>query len=393
MNAFRFTIRSRGALAAAALLATTGSARAANFFPTNVATLNAAISAANANGEPDVIDLGGLTYTFTASAGSTGFGQCGTPLIQPDGGNKLTIDGNGAIFDRSGVSVFRYITIANGSDVEIRDATFRNSNGGSSFPGGGAVYCNGGTLTMLDCKVHNCRAIMGGAVHIGPLGVATIERCAFYSNMTNGDEGGALVNEGQTTLANCTIHGNSSPGENGGGGIFSDGPAVLAIVNCTITSNAHNYMDFTPLGGGGGVRALGTVGVANSVLAQNTSNIQGNDGDGSFMSLGHNIVQDGIFAIGFMNGVNGDQVGVNPMLAALADNGGGTMTRAPLAGSPAIDNGDLMFIGAPNFVDPLVDQRGAGFPRRVGGASGPVDIGAYESELGVPVELSAFALE
>ena len=46
------------------------------------------------------------------------------------------------------------------------------------------------------------------------------------------------------------------------------------------------------------------------------------------------------------------------------------MTHALLPGSPAIDAGDPAFIPPPDF-----DQRGAGFPRKVGIR---IDIGAFE---------------
>ena len=67
------------------------------------------------------------------------------------------------------------------------------------------------------------------------------------------------------------------------------------------------------------------------------------------------------------------------MLGPLAYNGGTTRTHALLAGSPAIDAGS-------NPLGLTTDQRGAGFPRVVGGAS---DMGAYES--GTPIPFTNFA--
>jgi hypothetical protein len=62
------------------------------------------------------------------------------------------------------------------------------------------------------------------------------------------------------------------------------------------------------------------------------------------------------FAATFTNGVNGTIIGVNPMLAPLAFNGGPTQTHALLPGSPAINGGN-------NALIPLgvtEDQRGVG---------------------------------
>ena len=66
---------------------------------------------------------------------------------------------------------------------------------------------------------------------------------------------------------------------------------------------------------------------------------------------------------------------LNPMLGALANNGGPTQTMALLPGSPAIDAGSNALAVDANGNPLTTDQRGAGFPRIVGGT---VDIGAYE---------------
>jgi LPXTG-motif cell wall-anchored protein len=63
-------------------------------------------------------------------------------------------------------------------------------------------------------------------------------------------------------------------------------------------------------------------------------------------------------------------------LGALANNGGPTLTRLPLIGSPVWDSGTPSAIGLPTL-----DQRGAGFPRVIGGR---VDIGAVESPRMLP---------
>jgi hypothetical protein len=74
--------------------------------------------------------------------------------------------------------------------------------------------------------------------------------------------------------------------------------------------------------------------------------------------LGNNIDSDGTAGLG-------DPLdGVDPLLGALADNGGPIKTHALLVGSPAIDAGTA--VGAPT-----VDQRG--FTRDAN-----VDIGSFE---------------
>ena len=68
---------------------------------------------------------------------------------------------------------------------------------------------------------------------------------------------------------------------------------------------------------------------------------------------------------------------INPMLGSLANNGGLTMTRLPLAGSPAIDAGSAF--------GETANQRG--FTRTVNGTT---DIGALEVQP-APTQISAFA--
>jgi hypothetical protein len=67
---------------------------------------------------------------------------------------------------------------------------------------------------------------------------------------------------------------------------------------------------------------------------------------------------------------------IDPMLGALADNGGPTMTHALLAGSPAIDAGDPSAAAGIDGI-PAFDQRGDGFTRVYGD---DIDMGALESQ-------------
>jgi hypothetical protein len=67
-----------------------------------------------------------------------------------------------------------------------------------------------------------------------------------------------------------------------------------------------------------------------------------------------------------------DTITADPLLLALADNGGATPTHALDTGSAALDAGN-------NAIDLVFDQRGEGYAREVGTAA---DIGAYEQQAG-----------
>jgi len=64
---------------------------------------------------------------------------------------------------------------------------------------------------------------------------------------------------------------------------------------------------------------------------------------------------------------------VQPLLGALAGNGGPTQTQALQTGSPAIDHGGTATVGCPS-----TDQRGMARPDEAGD-NGNCDMGAYES--------------
>ena len=93
-------------------------------------------------------------------------------------------------------------------------------------------------------------------------------------------------------------------------------------------------------------------------------------------SGGHNIVGN-TNGCQFVSGPQ-DQVGADPKVGPLADNGGNTLTHALAKGSPAIDQADAL-------VAPALDQRGL--------ARTTPDIGAYELVLCAKVPVNRFGTE
>ena len=74
-------------------------------------------------------------------------------------------------------------------------------------------------------------------------------------------------------------------------------------------------------------------------------------------------------------GFNGtDQVGVDPLLGPLSDNGGPTFTRALLAGSPALEGGNPALPGSGGGACAADDQRAVARPQIV-----RCDVGAFEA--------------
>ena len=134
-----------------------------------------------------------------------------------------------------------------------------------------------------------------------------------------------------TTITNSTISGNRLL-SGSGGGIYANGTLILR--HTTITENTAD-------GNGGGLKGVvGTpapamVTVHSSIIADNTG---GDVDDVAVTSDGFNLVGTGNVSTDFNH--TGDQVGVSAGLRPLADNGGPTLTHAPLPGSLAINAGD-----------------------------------------------------
>ena len=302
------------------------------------------------------------------------------------------------------------VYIYNDNDATISGSTFTNNeslaDGGAIF---GEIHYN---VTIVDCTITgNSAADDGGGLAFyakKPDNVLSITDTTIDANDA-GDLGGGLKIDAQdpliVSITNSTVSNNTA--QTDAGILFDEGGITATINNSTISANAALY-------GSGGVY-IGS----GSSLTVNQSTISANSSAGSYtgtdgggIQLGDNtsvVTLSGSIVSGNSSGVAGaadfglysalpsdtgsitatnsligevdsritvngtnNVSSTNPMLGALANNGGPTKTMALLTGSPAIDAG-------PNpvatFTGNEFDQRGAGYARVVGGL---VDIGAFE---------------
>ncbi len=215
--------------------------------------------------------------------------------------------------------------------------------------------------------------IGGGIMNDG--GSLSITRSLLADNQSSSGGGGLGVETGFVTVSNTTITGNSVV-SGLGGGVYAANDTVT-LTNNTITNN-------TATTGSGAATIFASVTVQNTIIAGNVGSSP--DVDGTFVSLGNNVIGNGDGPSGFTDGTNNDQVGsgvepLDPRLDVLADNGGFTRTHALFNDSPALDFG--VDVQQPSFgivAQPVTDQRGA--PRSLGTAP---DVGAYEDATGAPV--------
>ncbi|MFW9257253.1 beta strand repeat-containing protein [Nostoc sp. CALU 546] len=253
---------------------------------------------------------------------------------------------------------------------------------------GGGIF-NTGNLSITGSTFSNNIAIASGLERGGPNPLPSYGGSIYNSGTVNlnystisdstAESGGGIYNSGIFNLSNSTISGNR--GYIDGGGISNSGSLTLA--NSTITNN--NAQDFYVRNAdGGGIfnDSDGTVIAGNTIIAGNfnknlydssESSILKLDVSGNFTDVGNNLIGDNTGSTGFTtNSIVGNSVNpIDSKLGPLENNGGVTLTNAPLVGSPAINAGNNALIP----VGVTTDQRGAGFDRISGSK---VDIGAYE---------------
>lgn len=337
----------------------------------------------------------GETIDFAASLTSGGSGTIvlalGELLVNKDlsiHGPDIVIDGSGNdptpnIFNGDGSRIFRIDdgNIAARANVTISGLSLLN---GDASLAGGAIH-NRENLTISGTRIHfNHSATNGGGIFNDRGDVRIVDSSINFNRATDGGGIGNVL--GNLNVVNSTVSSNRATGN--GAGIDS----VSGLVTVRHGTISENTADSNNEGGEGGglFTGMSTVVLDHTIVA---TNIRGNatrdDVSGTatarFSLVGDNtgasIVNDG-----------GNQIGtssapIDPLFGPF-DNGGRTLTRALLPGSPAIDAGDpAAEVGLAGV--PLFDQRRAPFWRIADGdgdGNARIDIGAYETELVVIVD-------
>jgi predicted outer membrane repeat protein len=257
--------------------------------------------------------LGGATTV----AGSTFMGYQGF-AIAVQGGATLGVSNSSFSYNGTPSSSFAAPIYNEGSHVSVVATTFSNNRSGGS---GGAITSLGGTLTVVSSTFANNTAGAGAAIYISQ-GTQSIMNSTFSGNQATSWGGAVAVAAGSPQFQYCTFSNNGSPR-----GTFT-GPATL--IDSILVDG------ISPVGAGCGLGGYG--------------NIQWPT---TMPSCG----------VAFRYG--------NPLLGALASNGGPTQTMALGVGSAAIDTA----IGS----CPSSDQRYVTRPRDGdGNGSFICDVGAYE---------------
>jgi Ca2+-binding RTX toxin-like protein len=387
----------------------------------NVSIRGMTITNGRAAGSPSGYPAGGGIYSLAGSLELDDVAVVGNAAVS-SGESDAFVEGGG-IYKEQGTLTIRNSTISQNT-LEV--------TGGSTGLGfGGGIAQVAGDLEVVNSTIgENSVSVTGSAgasAHGG--GIASSARTVEIVDSTVRDNTAAAVATGEDagadahgggievavaqafTMVTSTVDHNAATADASipalvvGGGIYAESSLALAVTNSTISANS---VSATP-GVTGDVVAGGGIGIlsgaltisgatmafnaaplganleeaANSVRLRNTivSDPLGGGADcyefapDTIVSDGYNVASDASCNLG---GV-GDQPSTNPLLGALADNGGPTWTHALPLASPAVDRGDAAASGTHPAL--TTDQRGQPRPfdrPTVANAADGSDVGAFE---------------
>jgi hypothetical protein len=311
----------------------------------------------------DTIAFGALSGTITLTTAPITLATSIT--IAGPGANVLTISGNAT-----------QRLFVNSSNVTISGLTLQNGRAGITDLQGGAIL-NTGTLTLDHVALRANSAFDGGGAIANVStaagnGILTIRASELSGNSVtdpSGIGGGAILSRanpggiGSVTLVNSTVAGNlanaTPQGMVGGGIVVSNGE--LRVIASTIAGNSagpaggnihQGAITGTTLTLGNSIVSDGVLGVASPAVSE-TDIFQ--PAGATINSQGYNIVRARSLASGYAPSDAAN--GTNPLLGALANNGGRTQTRAPGAGSPAFALVPAVACTDENAVPMTIDQR------------------------------------
>jgi len=251
---------------------------------------------------------------------------------------------------------------------------------------GGAIYADWATIHVNNSTLLNNSAQEGGALYVPNNGSPAIyvSRSLFDSNEATGTlgnqaYGGAIAECGaQMYISNSTFASNSTSTS-----VSVAGGGAINISCASFASELRNvtfYGNTSRLGGALYNSSASTPTLTNVILWGDTATDSGNEiynGDTSSPTINHSVVQGGdggivsVAAITPFSSGSGN-TSDDPLLGALADNGGPTQTIALLGGSSAFGAGDNTICSDPSTVN-SVDQRGVRRPQGL-----HCDVGAFE---------------
>jgi hypothetical protein len=333
-------------------------------------TLREALDEADSNdpATDNITFQSGLTGTITLTAGQLVFNDQFALAINGPGAGSLAVSGN----DSSRVLAVDPPN-AGAQGLTISGLTLTDGNAGADGEGGALLADKYADVTLDRAVVSSSGAEFGGGVF--SFGTMTITHSTISGNAAVSGGGGIASYEifgpAALSLVNSTVSGNES--DVGAGVVLGTGNEQVQFNNSTIASN-------TAATSGGGIflrrdaAAMPvTIGLDSMIVANNTpDDLDRNDDapSGTGFDLAFSLVEAP--SADAVSSQASSIIGADPVLAALANNGGPTPTHLPADGSPAVDKGRANGLTS--------DQRGLSrtVDRSPANAADGTDIGSVE---------------
>jgi hypothetical protein len=360
------------ALAGASLMVLTAGPAAAT-----TVTDEASLRAAFGNAAETQIDL---------DADITLSSVCPNGEVTRTSSTTVVVDGHGHTVTQTCASGNNSVFVnAAGGDLQFRNITI---TGGSSAANGGGIATAGGDVSLTNSSVTGNSGGAGGGIAANSGGTVGLTNSTVSNNSASAGGGGILASA--VGMTNSTVSGNTA-GANLGGGIEVPGSGLVSLTNSTVSGNTAGTegggvvaFDVTlvystvagnsaPQGANLDIRSLDTLTAFGSVVA-----LPAGGGGNCFFEQGQSTTSNGSnwdddASCGFGAGPGDHSNGGDPLLGALANNGGSTQTQLPQPGSPLIDAIPVASCQADGASGITADQRGVTRPQGSG-----CDIGAVE---------------
>lgn len=294
------------------------------------------------------------------------------------------------------VNINKNITLSGGWNTNFTVQSSLSVIDGQAARRGILISTNSVTIDYL--RIQNGRGGEGAGIYIQHInGNLTINNSVITKNAAT-KYGGGISNHGALTINNSTLNDNTVSDTFFGSAIYSDSYLTSTLKNTTISGNTLGQFSIlnhvgtlkiynsTISGNKGGIyQQSGAVWLQNTILAGNTLSGFTQDCKGEIRSAGYVLFGSNSGCAIYLN--TGDLVGnlekpINPRLGTLRNNGGLTLTRALLTGSPAISAGNPAVPGSGSNTCLTTDQRGIA---RTG--QGRCDMGAYEANIPLVVSI------
>src|SRR5712692_2737923 len=280
------------------------------------------------------VTLGQLAVTGGNASLGGGIQNAGTLLLAHSTVTDSAANNGGGIYNQQGGTLTLAGTTVS-QNVAGRD--------------GGGIANNGGALQLSLATVAGNKASLAGGGIVDFFGTVSISQSTIAGNAATGrnsEGGGGIANgDGTLTVDKSTISGNSTNSGTGGSAIFNI--LTTSVSNSTISGNMSPKTSASVLNSdtltlsyvtiasnSAGISNSGSVTATGTIIAGSTQgpNCFGNRFQEPF---GFNLDSGTSCRLSQAT----DLTSTDPLLAALASNGGPTQTQALEAASPAIDHG------------------------------------------------------